>query len=66
MNELTLAIANLIEAKTERDRAWKSCDASWGYFGQRYEDNLRKAEEEFQSELMKLINNAINERLAAK
>jgi len=47
MDEFIDALMNLIEVKTERDKAFADCDSSWGYYGFHEDEKLAEAQERF-------------------
>ncbi len=59
MESLTNALITLVKIKHKRDKAFNNCEGSWGYFGYNLEEELKKAEEEFDLELNKIIDKRI-------
>jgi len=55
MDELIDSLLDVIQLKTERDKAFESCESSWGYFGHDIESQLQKAKERFGKALDKYI-----------
>ena len=55
MDELIDALMDIIERKRERDKAYESCESSWGYYGHDIEDKLQKSKERFAKALHKII-----------
>ena len=56
MDEFIDALMNLIEVKTERDKALNDCDSSWGYYGFHEEETLKAAKERFSKAFKAMVN----------
>ena len=60
MDEFTNALMDLIETKTRRDKAFESCENSWGYHGYALEEELTKAQDRFKVAFRDLMMNLPN------
>ena len=64
---LVQSLQNIIEAKTEHDKARDNYDGySWDYHGYEYSKQMQIAARDFEDRLENYLNQIIDQRIAAK
>ena len=62
MDEFIRALENYLEAKAGRNKAFDSCDDTWGYCGQHIEAELVKAKERLETAFNAAVIKAVKEQ----